>query len=280
MGNGCIEWVASPQSSLVLHMSSSLCSIFPGSRPSGAEAWLEYIAGNLTAWWAILGLSVLTDFLLVPVALSLYLALKGIDKNAMLVATAFVGLFVVLDLALTWTNYASGSPSAATTRQATDAAQRAVFVAAAIYPSSVVESNLLFVYNSFTLGVGILITGSRYVEGNLQQEHGLLGLAYRHPCNCFGSKFLFRKFREYRSCCPRFRSHYSVVLVCRLQTLQARSAVIPGERTVHTYAQWLANHERPHIKQIERIVNPLRMYHRPPLEQAAHTALTCRGRVT
>ena len=28
----------------------------------------------------------------------------------------------------------------------------------------------------------------------------------------------------------------------------------PRERTVHTYAQWLANHERSHIKQIERIV--------------------------
>ena len=29
----------------------------------------------------------------------------------------------------------------------------------------------------------------------------------------------------------------------------------PRERTVHTYAQWLANHERSHLKQIERIVN-------------------------
>ncbi len=29
----------------------------------------------------------------------------------------------------------------------------------------------------------------------------------------------------------------------------------PRERTVYTYAQWLANHERSHIKQIERIVN-------------------------
>ena len=29
----------------------------------------------------------------------------------------------------------------------------------------------------------------------------------------------------------------------------------PRERTVHTYAQWPANHERSHIKQIERIVN-------------------------
>ena len=33
----------------------------------------------------------------------------------------------------------------------------------------------------------------------------------------------------------------------------------PRERTVYTYAQWLANHERSHIKQIERIVNTMHM---------------------
>jgi uncharacterized damage-inducible protein DinB len=32
----------------------------------------------------------------------------------------------------------------------------------------------------------------------------------------------------------------------------------PRERTVQTYAQWLANHEQSHIKQIERIVTTLR----------------------
>ena len=31
----------------------------------------------------------------------------------------------------------------------------------------------------------------------------------------------------------------------------------PRERSVYTYAQWLANHERSHIKQIERIVEVL-----------------------
>jgi hypothetical protein len=44
----------------------------------------------------------------------------------------------------------------------------------------------------------------------------------------------------------------------------ARSATVTGagkprERTVHTYAEWLANHERPHIKQVERIVNTMHM---------------------
>lgn len=43
----------------------------------------------------------------------------------------------------------------------------------------------------------------------------------------------------------------------------SRSATVTGagkprQRTVYTYAQWLANHERSHIKQIGRIVDTLR----------------------
>ena len=88
--------------------------IFPlyahvGAPPTGdrGEVWLSYLAGEDNRLVGDPGLSVLTDFLFVPVALSLYLALKGIHRDAMLVATAFVGLFVVLDLAVTWTHYAS-----------------------------------------------------------------------------------------------------------------------------------------------------------------------------
>src|SRR5260370_24504660 len=73
----------------------------------GGEAWFQYLPGKTMVWWAILGLSVLTDFLFVPVAFALYLALKEANRNAMLLATAFVGLFVVLDLAVTWSHYAS-----------------------------------------------------------------------------------------------------------------------------------------------------------------------------
>ena len=41
------------------------------------------------------------------------------------------------------------------------------------------------------------------------------------------------------------------------RTATVTGAGKPRERTVYTYAQWLANHERSHIKQIERIVNTL-----------------------
>lgn len=42
----------------------------------------------------------------------------------------------------------------------------------------------------------------------------------------------------------------------------SRTATVTGagkvlERTVLSYAQWLARHERPHVKQIERIVNTM-----------------------
>ena len=51
--------------------------IFPlyakiGAPPSGGEAWFRYLPGRTTVWWIILGLSVFTDFLFVPLALALY----------------------------------------------------------------------------------------------------------------------------------------------------------------------------------------------------------------
>lgn len=44
----------------------------------------------------------------------------------------------------------------------------------------------------------------------------------------------------------------------------SRTAIVTGagavlERTVLFYAQWMARHERPHLKQMQRIVNTLRL---------------------
>jgi uncharacterized damage-inducible protein DinB len=43
------------------------------------------------------------------------------------------------------------------------------------------------------------------------------------------------------------------------RTATVTGAGKPRERTVYTYAQWLANHEGSHIKQINRIVNTMRI---------------------
>jgi Domain of unknown function (DUF4386) len=147
-----------------------------GPPPSGGEASLKYLAGKTTVWWAILALSVLTDFLFIPVALSLYLALKGVNRNAMLLATAFVLLFVVLDLAVTWTNYASLIILSGDYAAATADAQRAADVAAANYASAVLTSRLEAVYSILVPALGILMAGLVMLRGIFSKGTAYLGV--------------------------------------------------------------------------------------------------------
>ncbi|MDQ6746969.1 MAG: DinB family protein [Candidatus Dormibacteraeota bacterium] len=58
------------------------------------------------------------------------------------------------------------------------------------------------------------------------------------------------------------RTHLLAVLAPLAPAGWSRAATITGagkalERTVLSYAQWLARHERPHVKQIERLVHML-----------------------
>jgi hypothetical protein len=136
-----------------------------GAPPNGGEAWFRYLPGKTTIWWAILALSVFTDFLYVPVAFALYLALKDLNRNVMLLASAFVGLFVVLDLAITWSHYASVLTLYGSYASATDDAQRASYIAAANYASAMLNSRLEIVYAIVTLSLGILLIGFVMLKG-------------------------------------------------------------------------------------------------------------------
>jgi hypothetical protein len=129
-----------------------------GAPPTGAEAWLTYLAGKTAPWWAILGLSVLTDLLFVPLALTLYRALRRIDRNTMALAAAFMLLFVGVDLAVTWTNYAVLISLADQYAGATDV-ERTAQLAAATSASVVLSSTLEAVYSIGILAVGILLIG-------------------------------------------------------------------------------------------------------------------------
>jgi hypothetical protein len=128
-------------------------------------------------WWTILGLSVFTDFLFVPLALALFLALKGVNRYAMLLATAFVGLFVVLDLAITWSHYASILTLYRDYRGAANDAQRAGYVAAANYASAILSCPLEIVYAIVTLSSGVLATGFVMLRGPFSKTTAWLGLA-------------------------------------------------------------------------------------------------------
>jgi hypothetical protein len=131
--------------------------ILGGALPGEAEEWLRHLAGHTNEWYAILGLSVLTDFLFLPVAWSLYFALKELHKNAILAGAGFLVLFVVLDLAVTWPNYASLIQLSG--KYAAAGAQQTVVIGAANYAFEVLSGTLFGVYTILVPSLGILIIG-------------------------------------------------------------------------------------------------------------------------
>jgi len=142
---------------------------------SGAE-WLSYGADKTTMWWGILALQVFTDFLFVPVALALYLALRAVDKNLTLLAAAFLILFVVLDLAVTWPNYAAFISLSSDYAAATTDAERAALVAAAEYASAVTTSTLEGVYSIVVPSIGILLFGIVMLRSSFGRTAGYVGI--------------------------------------------------------------------------------------------------------
>ena len=148
-----------------------------GIPPEGAESWLRYGADKTAAWSAILGLSVLTDVLFIPLALALYFALKGVDRGAMLLGAAFILLFVAVDLSVTWPNYAALISLSRDYGAATTEAQRAADVTAASYAWAVVSSDLESFYSIGTLAIGILIVGIVMLRTSFSRAGAWLGIA-------------------------------------------------------------------------------------------------------
>jgi len=156
-------------------------AIFPlyfrvGAPPAGGDAWFKYLPAKTTLWWAIVAISVVTDFLFLPVTLALYLALKSQGRNAMLLAASFVGAFVTLDLAVTWSHYASILTLYEKYAATSDAALRAGYLAAADYGSAMLTSPLEIVYSIVTLSFGFLVIGFVMLRGVFGKVTAYLGL--------------------------------------------------------------------------------------------------------
>jgi hypothetical protein len=148
-----------------------------GAVPSGeGEAWLTYLQGKEAPWWGIVGLSVLTDLLLLLIALALFLALRSVSWLAGAIGAGLLALFAILDLAVTWSNYASLISLSSTYAAATDP-ERAAAIAAAEYASSVLGSTLWAVYVILVPGLGILALSVPMLDGTFSRAAGWLGVA-------------------------------------------------------------------------------------------------------
>jgi Domain of unknown function (DUF4386) len=147
-----------------------------GFPPPGTEARLAFMAEHAAGWWAVAALMIFTDLLYVPVFLALYQALKGINQYMMLLALACAGLFVALDLAVTWTAYSSLITLGGNYAAATSDAQRAIIVAAAGYPSAINDSPLLGIYAILIPATGLLLASLVMRKGIFNKALAYVGM--------------------------------------------------------------------------------------------------------
>ncbi len=145
--------------------------------PSGTEEKLIFFAEHATEWWSIIGISVLTNFLRILVFFSLYLALKGINRNAALIALAFEVLFVVLECA---TSYGTLYPALMNLSNqyaiATSDAQRAIYVIAATYIDAALESGFLGIYAVLLPAISSITISFVMLKGIFNKATAYLGL--------------------------------------------------------------------------------------------------------
>ena len=148
-----------------------------GAPPVSVDALLLYLAAHPTRWSWIIGLSVLTDFLFLPLAASIYFVLRRVDRYMISLAAGCMILFVVLDLAITWTNYAAAMTLGDGYLKAVTEVQKSALLSAAEPVGAVLHSKLLFVYNSLTLAAGILLTGIVMLRSTFGKTTAYLGIA-------------------------------------------------------------------------------------------------------
>jgi hypothetical protein len=124
-----------------------------GAVPEGVPDRLGYLAVHTGPWWAITGLSVLTDILFLAVIAAIC-SIPG-TRTAALAGAGLLGLFAILDLAVTWPNYASLISMSADYAAAADA-DRAAIAGAATYPAAVLDSPVFAAYAILVPAIGIL----------------------------------------------------------------------------------------------------------------------------
>jgi hypothetical protein len=147
-----------------------------GAPPATGEAWFRYLPGKTTAWWVIIWLCVVTDLLYPPVAWTLWIALRKAGTNLMLAAIVCLHLFVVLDLAVTWTHHASLLALFHNYSSAADQAHRASYLAAAEYASSIYQTPLLTFYIIVIPSAGVLLASIAMIKARFGKASAWTGM--------------------------------------------------------------------------------------------------------
>jgi hypothetical protein len=159
----------------VIYIACSLISIVQGSPPvTDSEPYLKSLATHSVSARITFRLFALTDFLLLPAVLALYLALRQIARNAMLVAVALMILFIVLDLAITEMNSLTLVKLTRHYAASTTDMQRSAYTAAEDYALATLP--LATFYSFVVSSIGLLIVSVVMLKGVFSRPTAYAGI--------------------------------------------------------------------------------------------------------
>jgi hypothetical protein len=147
-----------------------------GGIPGATDSvqYLQSLATHPSLAQLSYGLFSLGDFLLIPAVLALFLAFKHIAKNTMLLATALMAVFVVVDLAITEANSLTLVTLTQHAAAATSAAERTAYLASVNYALATVA--LATFYSWVISSVGVLIISIVMLKGVFTKLTAYLGI--------------------------------------------------------------------------------------------------------
>jgi hypothetical protein len=114
-------------------------------------------------------------FLLIPAVFALYFVLKGVNKTAMLLAAAFFGLFIALDVGVTEMSSMALVTLSHNYAAAASDTQRTAYMAAANYALATLP--LATFYSYVVSSIGLLITAILMLRGPFMKVVAFLGIA-------------------------------------------------------------------------------------------------------
>lgn len=128
----------------------------PGS--SGAD-WLSFVNAKSGAWSAIIAVTVVSDLLFFLVSLSLYTALRPVNRMLAMIAAVLACLGSVLDEVIANADFGALQNLGNQYAAAGTAAQRAADVAAADYPAAMLGSWLEVIFAFVIPGLAYVLFG-------------------------------------------------------------------------------------------------------------------------
>lgn len=137
---------------------------------------LEQIAQHDIAWWLILSLSILTDFLFIPLVWTLYKRFKNVNINLSLLGAFLIGLFVILDLTITWPSYGELIAYAKKFNASSDAKARDLILIESNHLFFLTSSKFFSIYAILVPALGIWVFGLLMRKTNFSKATSWTGI--------------------------------------------------------------------------------------------------------